>query len=385
MAWEVKKLGEVLKLEYGKPLDKNKRKLNGKYPVYGANGEKDRSDEYYYDKPSIIVGRKGSAGEINLTEEKFWPLDVTYFVTFDNKKYDLYFIYHLLSELNLPSLAKGVKPGINRNEVYSINVRLPPLSEQKRIIAILDGAFKKISKAKENAEKNLKNSKEIFESYSQSVFENKGENWEEKRIEELSEKKDAIVSGPFGSNLKVEHYKEEGIPIIRLQNIGKGYFINKDIKYISEEKAEELKYHSFVSGDIVLAKLGIPIGKTCRVPDDFKQGIVVADVVRIRLDKNMVDYDFLEYYLNTNLSVSQLNKNVSGATRPRVNLSDVRNIKITLPSIEEQKQIVSKLDSFLKETKQLESIYSQKLSSLEKLKQSILQKAFKGELTEVSA
>ena len=118
--WEIKKLGDVLKLEYGKPLPKYKRNSNGKYSVYGANGEKDRSDEYYYDKHSIIVGRKGSAGEINFTEEKFWPLDVAYFVTFDIKKHDLKFIYYLLSKLKLPSLAKGVKPGINRNEVYSI-------------------------------------------------------------------------------------------------------------------------------------------------------------------------------------------------------------------------------------------------------------------------
>ena len=114
--WQTTKLGEVIRLEYGKPLSDDKRNLNGKYPVYGANGEKNRTDEYYYDRPSIIVGRKGSAGEINLTENRFWPLDVTYFVTFDDKKYSLRFLYNLISTLNLPKLAKGVKPGINRNE-----------------------------------------------------------------------------------------------------------------------------------------------------------------------------------------------------------------------------------------------------------------------------
>jgi len=79
--WEEKKLKNIIKLEYGKPLDKTKREIKGLYPVYGANGEKARSNEYYFDKKSIIVGRKGSAGEINITTEKFWPLDVTYFVT----------------------------------------------------------------------------------------------------------------------------------------------------------------------------------------------------------------------------------------------------------------------------------------------------------------
>ena len=75
--WQEKKLGDVLTLEYGKPLPPAERKTNGKYAVYGANGVKGRSDRFYSDKPSIIVGRKGSAGEITLTEKQFWPLDVT--------------------------------------------------------------------------------------------------------------------------------------------------------------------------------------------------------------------------------------------------------------------------------------------------------------------
>ena len=101
-------------------------------------------------------------------------------------------------------------------------------------------------------------------------------NWEVKKLGQLSKKKDAVVSGPFGSNLKVSDYKTEGIPILRLQNIGKGYFIDKSIKYINERKAEELKYHSFISGDIALAKLGIPIGKTCIIPNHLKSGIITA-------------------------------------------------------------------------------------------------------------
>jgi predicted nucleotidyltransferase len=122
--WKVKKLGEVIKLEYGKPLDNSFRKSDGLYPIYGANGVKGRTDKFYCDKETIIVGRKGSAGEINLSEAKFWPLDVTYFVTFDNTENDLQFLYYLLSKQQLTKLAKGVKPGINRNEVYDLSVLL---------------------------------------------------------------------------------------------------------------------------------------------------------------------------------------------------------------------------------------------------------------------
>lgn len=153
--WRKCTLGEILSLEYGKPLPPRNRDPDGLYPVYGANGEKTRSNEFYYDKPSIIVGRKGSAGEINLTESKFWALDVTYFVTCDDKQFDLKFLYYLLTTLDLPHLAKGVKPGINRNEVYALKVRVPPLAEQKRIVELLNQAFEAIDSARENTEKKL--------------------------------------------------------------------------------------------------------------------------------------------------------------------------------------------------------------------------------------
>jgi type I restriction enzyme, S subunit len=168
--WEVKQLGDVLKLEYGKPLPQEDRDDNGAYPAYGANGVNCRSSKFFFGKESIIVGRKGSAGETTLTEEKFWPLDVTYFVTFDERRYDLIFLYHCLKSLQLTRLAKGVKPGLNRNDVHSIEFAFPPLPEQKRIVAILDKAFEGISAAAANAEKNLANARELFESYLNSVF-----------------------------------------------------------------------------------------------------------------------------------------------------------------------------------------------------------------------
>jgi type I restriction enzyme S subunit len=202
------------------------------------------------------------------------------------------------------------------------------------------------------------------------------EGWEIKKLGELSKRKDAVVSGPFGSNLKVSDYKSEGIPILRLQNIGKGFFIDKDIKFINEEKAYELKYHSFHSGDIALAKLGIPIGKTCIIPNHLKSGIITADIVRIRPDKNVVDYNFLEYFLNTDLSVNQLTGNISGATRPRVNLSDVRDIEIPIPPLPEQQRIVSILDECFAAIDKAKANTEQNLKNAKELFESYLQEVF---------
>jgi type I restriction enzyme S subunit len=168
--WEEKKLGDILKLEYGKPLPDNKRKPDGMYPVYGANGEIDRTDEYFHDRQSIIVGRKGSAGEINLTENKFWPLDVTYFVTFDDRHHDLSFIYFLLSNLELTKLAKGVKPGINRNEVYAISTRIPTLPEQHTIVDKLDALSTETKKLEAIYQKKMTDLDELKKSILQKAF-----------------------------------------------------------------------------------------------------------------------------------------------------------------------------------------------------------------------
>ncbi len=162
--WPIKTLGKMLELSYGKPLDAKDRDDNGLIPVYGANGVKAYSKKSLVAGPSIIVGRKGSAGELNFCQGPFWPLDVTYYVEHDANETDLSFLHYLLSLMDLPSLAKGVKPGINRNDVYALQATEPPLDEQKKIVERLDSMRAKTSEmvaaydAKLTAAKNLRQS-----------------------------------------------------------------------------------------------------------------------------------------------------------------------------------------------------------------------------------
>lgn len=135
--WEKIKLGEILKLEYGKPLSKEDRCNHGGFPAFGANGILCWSKKAYRNEPSIIVGRKGSAGEVNLTNGPFYPTDVTFFVVHNEKKALLKYLYYLLIQLNLKRLVQGIKPGINRNDVYALNTYIPPLHEQQEIVDFL--------------------------------------------------------------------------------------------------------------------------------------------------------------------------------------------------------------------------------------------------------
>ena len=135
--WVWLKIGHIFEFEYGKGLPKGAASNDGRIPVYGANGIKKYCREAYTEGPVIIVGRKGSAGAVNKVYQSCWPLDVTYFIH-PSKFLNFEFVFHLLKSLHLENLAKGIKPGLNRNEVYNLTIGLPPTEEQTRIVAKVD-------------------------------------------------------------------------------------------------------------------------------------------------------------------------------------------------------------------------------------------------------
>ncbi len=373
--WQTKALGDVCQLVYGKPLGDGDRKPDGLYPVYGANGEKDRTDKYYFDKPSIIVGRKGSAGEINLTEAKFWPLDVTYFVTFDEKQYDLRFLYYLLTTLDLPSLAKGVKPGINRNEVYAQVVKIPPLPEQQRIVGILDAAFDGIATAKANAEQNLQNARALFESHLQSVFTQRGEGWVEHK-KPLADLCELIVDCEH----KTAPTQEEGVPSIRTPNIGKGKLLLDGVYRVSEETYREWTRRAApLPGDLILAREA-PAGNVAVIPENLKVCLGQRTVL-IRPSREVFEPAFLAWMLLQPQMQQKLLAHSRGATVQHVNMKDIRALDVgVIPSLSEQRCIVANVGKASEETQCLVSLCQRKLAALDELKKSLLHQAFSGAL-----
>jgi len=376
--WKIEKLGDVIRLEYGKPLSASKRIEDGKYPVYGANGEIARSNEYYYDKPTMIVGRKGSAGEINLTEKKFWALDVTYFVTFDEKKYDLRFLYYLLSEHELTKLAKGVKPGINRNDVYSIEVSIPPLPEQQRIVAVLDEALTSIVHAKSNAEQNLVNTRELFETMLSSALTVLVEGWKVEKLKKITTK---IGSGatPLGGE---KAYHAEGVSLIRSLNVHDMGFRMKDLAFLDDKQADKLSNVTVESGDVLLNITGASIARCCIVPDNVMPARVNQHVSIIRLSKEEMLPEFLHFSLISKVNKDKLLKTgeKGGSTRQALTKAQIEDFTISYPPLAEQRAIVKRLEALQAETRRLESIYQQKVQAFDELKKSLLAQAFSGEL-----
>lgn len=135
--WRSGIVGDAFIFEYGDNLPADRRTGTGEFPVYGSNGIVGTHDTYLTKEPVIIVGRKGSAGALNITDGPSWTTDVAYFVH-PPRDLDLRFTYYLFSTLHLDELGKGIKPGLSRNEAYSLPICVPPLTEQKRIVAKVD-------------------------------------------------------------------------------------------------------------------------------------------------------------------------------------------------------------------------------------------------------
>ena len=161
-------LGDICSLEYGKPLEKTFRTPDGQFSAYGANGPLSGSTKYLIEGPCIIVGRKGSAGEINYVHENVWPLDVTYYVKHDSEKTLLRYIYFALLSLDIKQLVRGVKPGLNRNDAYNLQIPICSISRQELIIDKLDKAFDEIDSLKNQ----ISIEKERISSLRQSILSN---------------------------------------------------------------------------------------------------------------------------------------------------------------------------------------------------------------------
>lgn len=344
------------------------------------------------------------------------------------KLISLDFIYYFLKFLRSYIIPKGTTQlNLNASIVKNIEISLPPFNEQKRIVNKIETIFTQINVKQKEIKlleakfksifnmNSLKNSilKQAFEGKlipqnpndesaeillrkihkkfkKKLIFDNDNipNGWQRINISQIvTNPKQDIVDGPFGSNLKAVEYTKHGVPLIRLQNIDRYRFIDKNIRYITKIKAIQLQRHNFQKQDIVITKLGTPVGKACLIPDHMKNGIIVADIVRIRLNHRLISKKFLMYLINSPKLILQFNQHTKGTTRQRVNLKQIREFIITLPPYSEQKRIVDKIElAFNKidmEQKKIEIFESQLKSisnNLNLLKNSILKQAFVGKL-----
>ena len=262
---------------------------------------------------------------------------------------------------------------ISRNKLGEVIVPIPPLHEQQRLLTILDEAFERIATAKANAEKNLQNAREVFESHLQSVFSIKGEGWVESSLEEL---------GTITSSKRIfkSEYVASGVPFYRtkeVKQLANGRPISTEL-FIAESRYQEIEKSFGVPkpGDILLTAIGT-IGEIYVVeggqPFYFKDG----NVLWLK-DFYTINPNFLKYVLMS--FVDRLNKMAHGSAYSALPIQRLNAHRIFVPPSPIQEAIVLQLDSLREETLHLESIYQMELGAFDELKQSLLHRAFSGNL-----
>lgn len=372
MSWPTKKLGEVIEIKYGKGIDSSNRSSDGKYPIYGANGTLDYSNKFLVDGDAVIIGRKGSAGEITRVSGRFWPSDVTYYVL-GNDKASIDYLLHLFKSLNLPRLAVGVKPGINRNRIYEIEIPLLSITEQKKIVAKLESVLSKIGEAKKLRAEAQENTNNLLSAELHKIFEDgKKKGWEEKELKEVCElnpKKSEIKNKAnsfivsFVPMKAVDEYLQEIIVLGErsLGGVRKGYTYFRD-------------------GDVLFAKITpcMENGKIA-IAKNLKNGIGFGTtefhVVRA---KDGVLPEWIFYILRQPFFREAAKGKMTGsAGQKRVPVSFLETYKIPLPPLAEQKKIVARLDKLSQLVEGLRQAQARTLSDLIALEQSVLHQAFR--------
>jgi len=189
----------------------------------------------------------------------------------------------------------------------------------------------------------------------------------------------AIGIGPFGSNLKVSDYRDEGIPLVFVRNITQEDF-SLSQKFVSPEKAAELDAHSIQAGDVLVTKMGDPPGDCTVYPVDGPYAIITADCLKFRVWKQFADRRFVSFMIRSNAVKRQLGLITQGVAQKKISVARFKTIALPLPSIAEQTEIVRILDEKLEAADALEAEIDAALTRADALRQSILKKAFSGQL-----
>jgi type I restriction enzyme S subunit len=370
--WEIHRLGEICEISTGKSNTEDAIEI-GEYAFFDRSKVIKRSSKYLFNCDAIIIAGEGQTFLPKFYSGKFDLHQRAYAIYNFHSSVCIFYVYKYLihfhkyfEEVAVGATAKSLR----LRHFTDLQIPFPPLPEQKRIVAVLDEAFTAITKVKENAEKNLQNVKELFESYLQSVFANR--KWERKTIGDVCDRVE------YGSATKSKNVGK--IAVLRMGNIQNGRLTWDKLVY--SDNKEDNKQYLLKYNDVLFNRTNSPelVGKTAIYKGEIP-AIFAGYLIRIHRKENLLDADYLNYYLNSEIAM-EYGKTVviSSVNQANINGTKLKTYPIPLPPLTEQKVIVKKLDELSTKTKKLESIYKQKLNDLEELKKSILQKAFNGEL-----
>lgn len=372
---------ELLEIRSGKN-QKTVIDPNGQYPIYGSGGIIGYATEYLCPPKTTIVGRKGTINSPIFVNESFWNVDTAFGLIPSSKLLPKY-LYYFCCRFNFTALDKSTTiPSLAKRDLENIEMNVPSLDEQSRIVTRIDELFSELDKAVDT----LKTTKEQLAVYRQAVLKDAFDNAQAMcerftPIEELlvTDRK-GMSTGPFGTMLKKHEHKTTGVPMLGIENIDSGKFIDGNKIFVTPEKAAELKSFALKSGDIIISRSGT-VGELCVVPPRMEGALLSTNLMRVSLDcqKVLPEY-FIYLFQSKGIVLDQVKELCKGSTRIFLNQTILKQIQFPIPNVHEQLQIINTIESRLTFCDNIEKTVDTALAQADAMRQSILKQAFEGTL-----
>ena len=328
---------------------------------------------------SVIIATRVGLGKVAIIKQDMAINQDIKAVIPKNKNLSTSYLYWWLRSKSQELIKAGTGAtvqGVKLTFVNNLQITTPKIEEQKRIVAILDQAFADIDKARATAERNLKNARELFDRYLQQVFSQCGEGRKAVKLEELVTKDCSLSYGIVQPGLEFDG----GLPVVRPTDLASDTIQINGLKRINPVLAESYKRTTLQGGELLLCVRG-STGVISLAASELKGANVTRGIVPIRFASEHMIQKFGYYQFISKHVQEQIREKTYGAALMQINIRDVKKLEFSVPPFSYQNEAIFKLDEMASLVDRLKNVYQDKLNNLTELKKSILQKAFKGELT----
>ncbi|WP_455060533.1 restriction endonuclease subunit S [Parvimonas micra] len=360
---KVTTLEEIVKIKNGKDW---KTLGKGNIPVYGSGGKMNIFvDKYSYNKPSVLIPRKGSIENVFYVEEPFWNVDTIFYTEIDDEKIIPKYLYYFIENYDMAKLSTdSTRPSLTQSILNKVKIDLPPIEIQNKVVEILDKFQSLLADTKGLLPQEIEQRQKQYEYYREKLltFDENSVKRERERaylsnsyLNSLKEAGEIVEVSVFGVKLKrlediaelydgthqTPKYVNTGVPFVSVQDIKNIYGTNK---YITAEEYNKFKVKPR-KNDVFMTRIG-DIG-TCAIVENDDDLAYYVTLTLIRPSNDIVLSKFLKYLIESSQGKKELSKRIlHNATPIKINLGEIGKLQFLIPSIPVQEHIVSILDKF---------------------------------------